>query len=205
MENEPKASGARPWSWREQRRYFRELRPYFFTSIALMIAGALGGAATSAYAPEFSSAGRETLRQFVRLFAGLPKPNLALAIFFNNGVKTLLVIVVGTLGGILPLVFLLVNGYVLGLLAHDAMRSGRLPIFILSIAPHGALEIPTVLLGTSVGLRLGVHAIRRAFGKPDGTVTGELARALRFFITVIAPLLVLAALIEAFITTLLAR
>jgi stage II sporulation protein M len=205
MENEPKASGARPWSWREQRRYFRELRPYFFASIALMIAGALGGAATSAYAPEFSSAGRETLRQFVRLFAGLPKPNLALAIFLNNGVKTLLVMVVGTLGGILPLVFLLVNGYVLGLLAHDAMRSGRLPIFILSIAPHGALEIPTVLLGTSVGLRLGVHAIRRAFGKPDESLAGELARALRFFITVIAPLLVVAALIEAFITILLAR
>jgi stage II sporulation protein M len=205
MENEPKASGARPWSWGEQRRYFRELRPYLFASIALMIAGALGGAATSAYAPEFSSAGRETLHRFVRLFAGLAKPNLALAIFLNNGVKTLLVIVVGTLGGILPLVFLLVNGYVLGILADDAMRSGRLPIFILSIAPHGAFEIPTVLLGTSVGLKLGARAIRRAFGKPDGTVTGELARALRFFITVIAPLLFVAALIEAFITTLLAR
>lgn len=194
-----------PWSWREQRRYLRELRPYIYASVALLLAGAAGGAAASAYAPEFSAAGRDTIKQFVRLFAGLPKPNLAAAIFFNNGAKTLAVILFGTLGGVLPLVFLMVNGFVLGLLAHDALASGRLPAFALAIAPHGALEIPTVLLGTSVGLRLGARALGRLFGRVEGSFTQELARALRFFIAVIAPLLVAAALVEAFVTTLVAR
>jgi len=125
---------------------------------------------------------------------------LAAAIFLNNGLKTLAVIVVGTLGGILPLVFLLVNGYVLGIVLDVTIRSeGALAAF-LAVAPHGALELPAILLGTSIGLMVGVRAVKRLFGKGERTIPDELARALRFFLIIIVPLLLLSAFIEAFIT-----
>jgi stage II sporulation protein M len=188
------------WSSREQARYLRQLGPYFVASILLLLAGAAYGAATSAYAPRLSAPRAEALREFTRLFLGLPKPYLALAIFLNNGLKTLAVCVLGTFAGILPLIFLLVNGYVLGLVLHASIESRGLPAFFLAIAPHGMIELPAILLGTSTGLMLGVHGIKRAFGKEKRPLGAEIARGLRFFSIVIVPLLLLAALIEAFIT-----
>jgi len=188
------------WSRGEQARYFRELGPYFVASILLLLAGAAYGIATSAYAPRLSAPSAEALREFTRLFLGLPKPYLALAIFLNNGLKTLAVVVLGTFAGILPLIFLLVNGYVLGLVLHSSMESGGMPAFFLAVAPHGTIELPAILLGTSIGLMLGAHGIKWALGKEVKPLGIELARGLRFYLIVIVPLLLLAALIEAFIT-----
>jgi len=188
------------WSRGEQARYLRELAPYFVASVLVLLAGTAGGIAASTYTPSLSAPRMETLREFTRLFLGLPKPYLALAIFLNNGLKTLAVVVLGTFAGILPLIFLLVNGYVLGLVLHSSMESGGLPAFFLAVAPHGTIELPAILLGTSIGLMLGVHGIKRAFGKEEKPLGPEVARGLRFFLIVIVPLLLLAALIEAFIT-----
>jgi stage II sporulation protein M len=188
------------WSSREQARYLRQLGPYFVASILLLLAGAAYGVATSTYAPRLSAPRVEALREFTRLFLDLPKPYLALAIFLNNVLKTLAVVALGTFAGILPLIFLLVNGYVLGLVLHASIESRGLPAFFLAIAPHGMIELPAILLGTSIGLMLGVHGIKRAFGKEERPLGAEIARGLRFFSIVIVPLLLLAALIEAFIT-----
>ncbi|MGH7769960.1 MAG: stage II sporulation protein M [Candidatus Binatia bacterium] len=185
----------------ELTRHFKELTPYFVASVLLLLAGAACGVATSTYAPGLSAGRTEALREFTRLFLGLPKPYLALAIFLNNTVKTLAVVVLGAFGGILPLIFLLVNGYVLGIVLHASIRSGALSAFFLAIAPHGLIELPAILLGTSIGLKLGVHGIKRAWGKEERPLRPEVMHGLRFFFVVIVPLLFLAALIEAFITS----
>lgn len=195
-------SGWMMWSRREQSRYLQELRPYFIASVLLMVAGIICGVLTSTSAPTLPSAPREALGEFAKLFLGLSKPYLALAIFLNNSLKTLAVIVVGTFAGILPLVFLLVNGYVLGIVLTVSIQSKGLLASFLAIVPHGLLELPAILLGTSIGLMLGVHAIRRLFGKGESTITSELARGIRFFLIIILPLLLLSAFIEAFITSL---
>jgi stage II sporulation protein M len=193
-------SGPAAWSRQEQSRYLRELGPYFIASILLILTGAVCGVATSTHAPEFSGAILEALGQFIKRLLGLPKPYLALTIFLNNSLKTLAVLVLGMLGGILPLVFLLGNGFVLGIVFHVSAQSRGLPAFVVAILPHGLFELPAVLLGTSIGLMLGVRAIKRTFGRGEEKITGELARGLRFFLVVIVPLLLLAAFIETFIT-----
>ncbi|HEX9445966.1 MAG TPA: stage II sporulation protein M [Candidatus Binatia bacterium] len=196
MESEPAA-----WSAEERRRFLGELRPYLLASVLLLAVGAAGGLATAAYAPEFSLARREALGEFARAFLGLSKPYLALAIFLNNALKTLLAVVAGVLAGVLPFVLLLINGYVLGIVFHATVESKGLLSFVLAIAPHGILELPAVLLGASIGLMLGVRALRRLFGKKDTGLVRDLGRGLRFYIVVIVPMLVVAALIEAFVTT----
>ena len=189
------------WSKEEQLRYFRELKPYMIASVLLIIAGAIFGYASSTYAPEVAATRTEALKEFTRLFRGLPKPFLALVIFLNNGLKTLAVIAFGTFAGILPLIFLLANGYVLGLVLHASLESKGLLVFLLAIAPHGLFELPAILLGTSIGLMLGAHAIQRMFGREEKAMGREAARGLRFFVAVIVPILLLAALIETFITS----
>jgi uncharacterized membrane protein SpoIIM required for sporulation len=66
------------------------------------------------------------------------------------------------------------------------------------------LELPAVLLGTAIGLKLGTRAITRFIKKDGFDLSAELARGLRFFFAVIIPLLTVSALIEAFITAALA-
>jgi len=64
------------------------------------------------------------------------------------------------------------------------------------------IELPAVFLGTSVGLRLGVHGWRRLKGKADKTLLAELADGLRIYFTVILPLLLVAAAVEVYVTPL---
>jgi stage II sporulation protein M len=70
----------------------------------------------------------------------------------------------------------------------------------MTIAPHGILELPAILLGTSIGLRLGTQAWRRLAGKADKTLLAELGDGLRIYFTVIVPLLLVAAAIEVYVT-----
>jgi stage II sporulation protein M len=198
------ANGEQAWSWRQQRGYLRDIAPYFLASVGILLAGALVGIATSTHAPGFSSARREALGEFARLFISLPRPFLALAIFLNNAIKTLLVIVAGTLAGLVPLLFLLVNGYVLGIVFYATLREKGLWPFVVAIAPHGVIELPAVLLGTSIGLMLGARAVARFLKRANIELAAEVARGLRFFFAVIVPLLLLSALIEAFFTASLA-
>ena len=192
------------WSWREQGRYFHDIAPYLLASSALLLAAAFAGFAWTAHSSDFFAARREALGEFASLFVGLPRPLLALAIFVNNALKTLIVIVAGRLAGLLPVVFLLINGYVLGVVFYATVHTKGLWSFIVAIVPHGALELPAVLLGTGIGLMLGARAIARFLKKDNVDLSAEMARGLRFFLAVIVPLLIASALIEAFVTASLA-
>jgi stage II sporulation protein M len=70
----------------------------------------------------------------------------------------------------------------------------------LSLLPHGVIELPAVLLGTSIGLAIGIQALKRLTGKSDRKIGAELASGLRYFCSIIVPLLFIAALVEAFVT-----
>jgi len=186
---------------REQYAYGRELGPFLAVSLVVITVGTVLGFLSPLHAPKVASQVSAPVAEFVNKFVDLPKPYLALAIFFNNVIKTLLVIVLGTLWGLVPVVFLAVNGYALGLVLYLSIKSRGVWVSLLAVVPHGLFELPGVLLGASIGLMLGVRACKRMFGKTETTALGELKRALGFFFVVIVPLLLVAAFVEAFITT----
>lgn len=180
--------------------YLRELRPYIGASVCLLVLGTLLGALTGSRFLQLEPRFNESLKSFVQIFTGLPKPLLALAIFLNNSLKTFAVMGLGLAGGLVPAAFLLINGYALGLVFTVSTESRGIISSLVAIVPHGILEIPAVLLGTSIGMELGMYAIKRLFGHAHVDLKSETARALRFFAVVIIPLLFMAALVEAFIT-----
>jgi len=180
--------------------YFRELRPFLFTTVLLFALGSIAGSLLAGHSTFAGLKINESLGGFAQIFINLPKPILALMIFANNAVKTLLVIVLGIAFAIVPLVFVLVNGVAIGVVLHLATQSKGLAYSILAIVPHGVFELPGVLCGAAIGLMLGNKAIRRLFRKSEFKVGPELSRALKIFATTIVPLLLIGAITEAYLT-----
>jgi stage II sporulation protein M len=180
------------------------LRPFVVASLLLFCAAALAGGLAIVYVPELATQLQELLQQFAQMFHGLPKLQLAIAIFLNNSVKTLVVILFGPLLGIAPVLFLILNGAILGAVMPVAAASKGVWSALMTVLPHGVLELPAILLGTSVGLRLGAHAWRHLAGKADKSLLSELGDGLRIYLGVIVPLLLLAAVVEVYVTPLVA-
>lgn len=184
----------------ERRLYLGRLKPYLATSLVLFGIGILLGLMIMQRHPSLADYFTDTLANFAKRFVGMPRIQLAAAIFLNNAVKTLVAILLGALLGIVPAFFLLANGVALGV-AWTLSSGVRGPwLSLLSLLPHGALELPAVFLGTSIGLMIGLTALKRLTRRGETTLASELVQALRYFCTVIVPLLLAAAVIEAFIT-----
>jgi len=187
----------------ERRAYLGRLKPYLTISLVLFGIGIVIGLVIMQRDPSLADYFEDTLASFVKRFSGMSRIQLAAAIFLNNTVKTLFAILFGALLGVIPAIFLLANGVALGV-AWTLSSNARGPwLSLLSLLPHGVLELPAVFLGTSIGLMIGITAFKRLAGRGEAMVAAELAQALRYFCTVIVPLLVAAALVEAFITAVL--
>ena len=124
---------------------------------------------------------------------------LFLIIFLNNAVKTLAVIGLGILIGILPVLFIGVNGFIIGAVISWVKSLEGLGYTISAIAPHGVIEIPIMLLATALSLMVGwesLNWIRRR----ESSVKSQLSVSLKLYLKVILPGLAAAAAIETFVT-----
>jgi uncharacterized membrane protein SpoIIM required for sporulation len=131
--------------------------------------------------------------------AGSFAPVLSAAITANNIQVSLLAFAGGMTFGVLTVYALVQNGLLLGVLAAVFSRAGESLYFWSLIIPHGSLELPAIVLAGASGLVLA-----RALVSP-----GDLPRmvalraaspaAVRIVLGAI-PLLVIAGLIEGFLT-----
>ena len=185
----------------ERRAYLRELRPYLIASIIFFAIGTAIGAAVASRFPGLADQFGDSIAGFLKTFRDLPKAQLAAAIFLNNSVKTLAAILLGLAVGIVPALFLVVNGVVLGVVFFLSSYSRGVWLSLLSILPHGIIELTGIFLGTAIGLLLGNVVLKRMLRRSDAEIRPALSRALRFYAIVIVPMLLVAAMIEAFITT----
>jgi stage II sporulation protein M len=138
---------------------------------------------------------------------------LALTIFYHNALASVLAVAAGGIPFLcLPVLDPLANGAVLGLLASISKHQGlNVPLlFLKSVAPHGIIELPAVLYATSVGIYLSVSLAKKLLAKlqkMQGKMLSDLGApsvpAVRSFMIVVLPLLLVAAFIEAFVTPLL--
>ena len=184
----------------ERRAYLHRLLPYISASLTLFAAGMVLGLVVVYRIPGLADRFADTLANFVQMFSAMPPWKLVGAIFINNAVKTLLAILLGTVLGLAPGIFLLANGVALGVALSLSIQARGVWLSILAILPHGVLELPAVFLGTSIGLLLGMQTIKRLRGRSETPMPSELGPAVRFYCTVIVPLLLLAALVEVFVT-----
>ena len=120
-------------------------------------------------------------------------------IFLNNSITGFLAILFGVVLGIFPLVMLLANGGMMGIMFFLSEENEVLSAFFTGIFPHGVIEIPVLIFCGAIGIRIAVSLFKKIFRKKSD-IKKELIQGLNFFFKILIPLLFLASLIEVFIT-----
>ena len=145
-----------------------------------------------------SSFVNQTFQQF-EFVGDLEHYELFAFIFANNSLKAFASMILGMGFGIIPVLFVVLNGVIIGIVvAVIGSKMGMLVTLALLI-PHGILEIPAILISTSYGLDLGIASFRRLRGE-DVDLNEALIKNLKKFVRIPLPMLLVAALIETYIT-----
>jgi stage II sporulation protein M len=127
---------------------------------------------------------------------------LVLLIFVNNAIKALGLVFLGILLGLPPVLFIGVNGFILGGLG-SALESVKGWTYVMaSFVPHGVIEIPVVLLATALGLTVGTESLKWLVRR-ESRLKLQLSDSLKVYFRWILPGLAVAAIIEVFVTPLL--
>ncbi len=125
-------------------------------------------------------------------------------IFLNNLKASFMAMVLGIFLGVFPIVICVVNGYLLGFVAREAvMMDGILTMW--RVLPHGIFELPAIIFSIGMGLRIGAEVgvsgfrcfgVSEGKGKDKGSVGYVFREGLRFFVFIVFPLLIVAGIIE---------
>ncbi|BCG61159.1 stage II sporulation protein M [Paenibacillus sp. URB8-2] len=132
-----------------------------------------------------------------------PQLSFFVFIFMNNSIKGVLIIFLGALFGILPAIFLLINGGVIGYLVHSFVLQDRdvFELIVKGLLPHGIIEIPAIVIACAFGLQFGAKTASSMIGR--NRTGGDWSSFMRQTLTAsiwIVILLLIAAVIESTVT-----
>ena len=189
------------------RRFYREDFLYFLRiSAAAFLVIIVGSYVLGKLVPDFAA---RYVEQFVQQVddLGIVSENgtvPASFLFANNLRATFVTMVYGFLPLIyLPALSLGVNASLMGILAAYYTGQGvSLWYFLLGILPHGIFELPALALGVAMGLCLCRRTTLYLKQKTPGTVKAAFFDCLRVLLMQAAPLLLISAVVEAYITPL---
>ena len=144
------------------------------------------------------------LKEFQEMFGSLKEMTsleLFFTIFFINTRTSFLIMILGVFVGFFPFVSLWGNGTIVGLLYGKFIaEGGNSLVFLMGILPHGVIEIPAILIAASQGFRLGKEIISPPPGKSRlESLRVNIRKGLKLFALII-PLLLIAALIEVYLS-----
>ncbi len=104
--------------------------------------------------------------------------------------------------GVAALILTPLTYLIIGYIAAQLAVSGYSPTILLSaLLPHGIIEIPIIIVATAVAFRLGAVITRPPKGGTVGHAwTVALGDAIKIFLGLVLPGLLIAAVVEAFVT-----
>jgi len=182
-----------------QKSYFYSLLPYILISGIIFSLGIIIGYCLIEIFPSESEKLISLFKQTYEPILKMPKFSQILFIFLKNGITSFSIIITGIFFGIIPIVSLISNGEVLGILFGFNLSKYNLFYLLLGILPHGIIEIPCFLITSAIGLKIGRNFIKKIFGK-EGNLKEELNSGLIFFLKIIILFLFLAAVLEVLVS-----
>ena len=179
--------------------YLKSIRIHILiVTLAFFLSTALGFIHSSMN-PEFALQSLDEVSKLFDMIKDLTPFEIMLFIFFNNAIKSLIILMLGIGFGILPLLFIAYNGYIIGVVVHAVSSENGIAFILSAILPHGIIELPMVFISAAIGLKIGYEMFRSIRGHP-ADVRSEFSRGVKFFFYRIMPLLFVAAVIESFVT-----
>ncbi len=128
-----------------------------------------------------------------------PDYKILLFIFLNNSIKALLAIVLGFFFAIFPVYFLASNSFLIGMVIIYSGKAGY-KVVVAGLLPHGIFELYGIIFACSLGIWLGIKFYHRVFKNNTEGYNLAWHYALNKYFKIILPILLLAAVIETFIT-----
>ena len=187
-------------------RVFWRTLPYTLAATALFLAGGLAGMFLSAVDPGFerfilNGEMMDTIERREMWTHGIlaVKPLASSAIMTNNLAVALAACATGMFAGVGPLYMMLFNGLMIGVVGSACFRTGMSVALWSFVAPHGVLELPAIFIAGGAGLLLGRGILFPGEVPRRESVAEAGGEAIRLLLGVV-PLLVVAGVIEAFVS-----
>jgi stage II sporulation protein M len=183
--------------------YLYSLKRYIQIITGVFIVSLLLGVIVSILNPDFSLKFLTTFKESLGWIMNLSPLQRMFEVFRNNAQNSLLALVLGVLFGIVPILVIAVNGLVVGMVSEIFAGQKGIAFLLAAVLPHGIIELPMVLISASIGLRLG-HVMYLYVKGERTNLKQEFRDGVLFYFTRIAPLLLVAAMIETFVTPVIA-
>jgi len=181
------------------------LRHEFWNTAAAFGVLTLLGFAVSLIKPELAQGvlDRFTVQiEQLGLTNDVPQSQMMATLFFNNITASLLSMLYGLIP-FLPLSALALgmNALMLGAFAAIYQQQGiGLGVYVLGVLPHGIFELSALILSCALGLLICRTGTERILKKSDTPFFRRVLDCIRVFLTFSVPLLLVAALIETYVT-----
>jgi stage II sporulation protein M len=148
--------------------------------------------------PETGNASAASFRQVAEELDSAESGTLFWQIFLNNLKVCLILFMGGVTFGVVPVLILLQNGYIIGSIAEVMLRYHDVPVFAASLVPHGIFEIPALLMSAALGLQLSSALLLDGLGYSNAGNSGTWYGTR--FLLIVVPLLFVAAAVETFVS-----
>jgi len=171
----------------------RTIKPHILILVSIFAASFLAGTIAPA------SVRMEVTKAFqfvASTYRDVSGGTLIFYLLANNLMATILIMVSGLLFGVIPVLAIGTNGFLLGVLYRQVAEIQGYSKAAFQVLPHGVFEIPALLIAASYGLWLGAMVIRRVQGKENTPLKFHIGHASRQYLAVVFPLLIIAAAIE---------
>ncbi|MDO8727272.1 MAG: stage II sporulation protein M [Candidatus Methanoperedens sp.] len=183
--------------------YIYSSKKYFLASAGIFIVSFFIGLLISAKNPAASENLLGLLKETFGSITSLEPFGRMLEIFKNNVRGSFMALLFGLGFGIVPFLFVAINGIVLGMLVEFFIKKQGVIFVIAAILPHGIIELPMVIMSVGIGFRLGHAAyFSMRHQKTMQELLNEMKLVVVFYLKIIVPLLLLAAIVESYITPL---
>jgi len=180
--------------------YLRSISPFLALSLSIFALTSAMGYWAAGADPDLASQWRAEL-DALKWILEQPPLMIMIIIFLKNLLASAMAMLLGLGLGLIPLLVVTSNGFLLGIVAHGAVQQGGLLFLAAGILPHGIFELPAVLVSIAIGFRLG-YLLALILAREKADLAGETRIAVRLLWRYITPILFLAAIIETFITPL---
>ena len=172
------------------RRQLVDVRFFIALVILVFVLGALSGARNPSQVHDLVAA----FSVWAKQMKNLGPVGLIVGIFLRNATAVGVTLLCGIFFGIAPLFAALTNGLLVGYVFAVS------PLQTWKLIPHGIFELPAVFIGWGLGVWCGMWLLKTPRWQ---TLKFRLGRSIRIYFTLIVPLLVVAAIIEGGLASLL--
>ena len=171
--------------------YIKEARNFIYLVIGLFFVFSLIGFFIPA--PEIvSEEVLKFLEELLEKTQGMSQLELILFILINNAQTSFFGMLFGVIFGIIPLISMIGNGYVLGFVGKLAVGEGGVSV-LLRLLPHGIFELPAIFISLGLGLKFGTFIFKK---RKLECFKEYLFNSLKVFFLIVIPLLIIAGIIE---------